>query len=621
MSFNTDFIQLCIWYISFAVGVFFCIYGILFLLVRKGVHEEDYVKASVLEFIAGWVMYIPQELFNEIPASHPFVKFLEGILTALLRTLNMYWGNGYERVEIIGHPVFTGVYAIARVLANITLLIFLAGFIMKFLDGPVQRLKVTCLGKRYTYIFADCNERTLTIAESISQKKVNIIFANVDRKTDANSKQRINDIKGIYVDTPALSLYQQVSGRAKGIEVFLFGDSEEENLVHLESLCEDLKGKRIAPTKIFVELTDTPWDLYKSFLEENATDEERLIINFVRTDENFVYNNLLKNSIFENARPQENGDEKVIKFLLVGMNERTMEMLKAVLHLGQMPGYRLCVMILDNGSKKNTMCECLPDIKDECDKVGDALYKIIYHENLNLESNALDEIIANEYSDFSFAFVDAGSDLTNVNIAMRLKAICARKLRMDGYKIQVNVANQRMCKDWNKDLTENLEFVGDVKSVYNYGFITMSDIEKGSIAIHNVRYPAGTDRYKSWVSYCNNEYNRHSVYARTLSFKYKVKLISEMISGEDDWNKYKVTLQDKMWKIYEHMRWNMYTRTMGYVPAKPEHLDADGELSKKVRTIAKVHNDLVDFSRLSFEEQEKDALELTPEIVEILKSI
>ena len=69
------------------------------------------------------------------------------------------------------------------------------------------------------------------------------------------------------------------------------------------------------------------------------------------------------------------------------------------------------------------------------------------------------------------------------------------------------------------------------------------------------------------------------------------------------------------------MRWNVYTRTLGYVLADRALLDADGNLDNELRGAAKVHNDLVDYAMLSKAEQDKDALQLTPEIVAILKSI
>ena len=140
----------------------------------------------------------------------------------------------------------------------------------------------------------------------------------------------------------------------------------------------------------------------------------------------------------------------------------------------------------------------------------------------------------------------------------------------------------------------------------------MSAIEKATVAIHNVRYPNGV---KPWYVYCNDEYNRHSVYARTLSFKHKVRIIDEYYNSD-----YSVTRKDDEWKIYEHMRWNMYTRTMGYVLADEALLDEDGKLDKDLRLRAKVHSDLIPFEELSEENKMKDSLILTPEIVEILKN-
>ncbi|MBR6851506.1 MAG: hypothetical protein IKM88_14875, partial [Lachnospiraceae bacterium] len=301
---------------------------------------------------------------------------------------------------------------------------------------------------------------------------------------------------------------------------------------------------------------------------------------------------------------------------LVGMNARNLEMLKAILHLSQMPGYRLTVMVLDTGAGRSILRRKMPEIDDECDKVGNAVYRLIYKENVLLESDSFEQIIGEEFADFTFAFIHVGEDLQNANLAMRLNALRARKNDNGNYRIQVNIERDRMAGQWNGDLTEKMDFVGSRRKVYDYDFITMSDLEKATVAIHNVRYPLSDPARPSWVSYCNNEYNRHSVYARTLAFRYKMQLIEKYYDAD-----YSITAKDNVWKIYEHMRWNVYTRTQGYVLADKELLDASGELDKKTRTVARVHNDLVDYEELTKEEQDKDALVLSPEIVAILQSI
>ncbi len=618
-------IQTICWYVSYALGMILFLGGIFYLLRKKHPREEDFIKATLFEFCAAWILYLPEEIFNDVPESLPSLKMAESIFTAFLRTFNIYLGNDYSRIEFAGHPVFSSLYATLITVVNIVMLFFVAGLIVKFLEGPVQLMRMSLSKRRPAYVFPVCNSKTLAIAESIKDPRTNIIFAYGDREPGQTEKQRINDIGGVYVSGSVAGILDRIGRRSKGIEIFLFGDSEVSNLSELEKICDKVGAGVKAPVRIFVELSDTPWDLYDSFLDKHNTPAgEKLIINFVRTEESFAYNNLLKYSIFENAI-QTDENRKDIKVLIVGMNERNLEMLKAVLHLGQMPGYRLTVMVLDESDGRKRLMAKLPEVYDECKTEGDAIYRLIYKENVDME---VLEAVGNEYPDFTFAFVNAGNDLKNTGIAVRLNEMCLRKGRKAGYRIQVNIEDQKICRSWDSDITERMDFVGDIKTIYAHDFITMSDIEKGAIAIHEVRYPEGTDRYRSWVSYCNNEYNRHSVYARTLSFKHKVKIIHDMYDPNDElkgtekeFDIYRVTKTNRIWKIYEHMRWNMYTRTRGFVLADKALLDEDGRVDKKTRSAARVHHDLIHYSKLPKEDQDKDALELTPEIVKILRDI
>ncbi len=608
--------ETAIWYAALLIGAGLFLCGICCALRRKNAGRGQFAKAAAFEFAAIWVMYIPEELYNDIPGSLPLLKIVESILTALLRAMNVYSGNGYQRLAYLGHPVFSSVYSSVVTAANILLLLFVAGLILRFLDGPFQRLRLFFRKRRYTYIFPSCNEKTFAIAGSIEKENANILFACAAHDLGTEDRQRIDSIRGIYVEDTAENLLRLLRKKAAGIEIFLFGAEEEGNLAELEAICGALGEGDGAPTRIYVELSDTPWSLYDDFLKaHNSAEGDKLVINFVRTEENFAYNNLLKNSIFEHALPTEAPAVKEMRVLIVGMNERCLEMLKAVLHLGQMPGYRLTVMVIDDRAGRSVLREKLPEIYDECDREGDAIYRLLYRENIDFASDEFDRIIVEDYPDFTFAFVNAGDDLTNCSVAMRLNAFCRRNGRADDYRIQVSVKNRKLCRMWNPSLTRNLQFVGGTEDTYDYRFITMSDLEKGTVAIHKVRYPEGKP---TWISYCNNEYNRHSTYARTLSFKYKVKLLHDLYGNDDC---YGIPSTDTKWKIYEHMRWNVYTRTLGYVLADRALLDADGNLDNELRGAAKVHNDLVDYAMLSKAEQDKDALQLTPEIVAILKSI
>ncbi len=336
-----------------------------------------------------------------------------------------------------------------------------------------------------------------------------------------------------------------------------------------------------------------------------------MIVNFVRLEENFALDHLLKHSIFENALPRD-GFREIRAALIGGMNDRNLELLKAVLPLAQMPGYRLTLLVLDEAAGRSRLRQLMPEISDRCEKVGDAVYTLDYRECTDLETGEFEEILEREYPDLTLAFVNAGDDLRNLKLAMRMKALWERRGRGAGdCRIHVNVRDPRISGCWNPDLLQGMEFAGGTEQIYSYGFITLPDIEKASKAIHEVRYGGK----KTWEEYCGSEYNRHSVYARTLSFKYKVRLIDEYYNSDHD-----AVSREELWKIYEYMRWNVYTRTLGYRLADPE-VFRDGKLDRTTRQTARVHNFLIDFKDLPEEEKKKDSLNLTEQIVELLRSI
>lgn len=638
--------QRIVWTVAFFLGIILLIYGIVYWLKIKNRQDVNYAKAAVIEFFACWIMYIPSEYYNELVNNkYPVMRVIEAFFTALLRSLVVYQGSGYEKITYSNHLLFSSAYSTVRVIANIILLMLVCGLIVKFLNGPMQKIKLFFSKKKYTYVFTEVNDKTLAIASSIAQnpespQKKNILFILRDRNDNADI-EKINSFGGLCIYGHLISNLHILYKKTSGIELFLFTSDEDENLLELERICEKYEKNSTCHIKIYVELTQTPWSLYDEFLEKyNIDDNSPLIVNFVRVEENFIYNLLLEHSIFKHAI--ERDGYKEIKILIVGgMCERNFEFLKAVLHLGQMPGYRISITVVGDSEDRCMLRQKMPEIYDEANKVGDAIYSLHVRENISFESVEFDNVIEKEAADFSLAFVNAGSDLQNLNLAINLNAICVRRLRKENqYTLLVNVNNKRASADWNESIIKRLTLIGDIEQTYAHSHITMSKIEKASIEFHNVRQneikkekEQNGEKYdiKPWIQYCNSEYNRHSVYARTLSLKYKVWLIKQNVK-ENSGSLYKecectreVCLdsdgnETNIWKIYEHMRWNVYTRTKGYVLADKSLLK-DGKLNRDIRGTAFVHNDLVLFNELDKEEQQKDSSYLTHEIIDILDKL
>lgn len=631
------------WCIAFGIGMFLFLLG-LYVFFFKRNYKLRFETSVASEFAAYWILNIPIEFCNEFDGNNAVLHLIYSSLISLLKTFTTFLGNGYERVNYVGRPVFSMIYGGLLTIVNLFILLFMAGLIIKFIDGPVQRFKLLGNRNKNLIIFSEYNERTLSIASSLPEGKGSMVFVSSRDPLSDEQKHKISELGGTILYDSLATTIKKYQKYAFHMEVFVFNDEEWENLVDIADLSENMKGVS-TPTYLYVELSGTPWDMYNVFLSGN--DCSNVTVNFVRVEETYVYNDLLHHSIFSNYTENSSGD-KVIKILIAGINERNIEMLKAVLHLSQMPGYRPEILVIDEEDRPGLLRKILPDVKNECDIVGDAIYKLDYYGGIHFDSVEFEELIENKAKDFNFAFINISDDLTNVNTGLWLNSICKRNNRDSGFKIQVNVHDSSVCEQWNKELIADLQITGEDSKVYSYPFITMSDIERISKGVHDVRQEEKLQKAKqkaldkgveckyrktSWEEYCNSEYNRHSVYARTLSFRYKVRMITE--AGLDP----SVTSQIDPWLIYEHMRWNMYTRTLGYVCPRGDLMDKIKELNKKIeestdsevlkalkkerqqlRSKARVHEDLVGFDELSPEVQSYDGLKLTPEIVREFES-
>ena len=354
------------------------------------------------------------------------------------------------------------------------------------------------------------------------------------------------------------------------------------------------------------------------------------------------------------------------------MNTRNLELFKALLHLSQMPGYFLNLTVIDDESGRKQLKRMMPEILDDGPGDGDAVYHIDYLEGTDFATEDFENIVAKICSGFTYVFVNAGNDIENINLAIRLKAEALRSGRKtEDYKLFVNVHNEEIWDERNDTLCRGIIPVGSLRENYDYLAVTYSNIEEISEKIHLARHSS-----KPWHDYLNDEYNRHSVFARTLSYIYKIRILGEDYGYagrpespswnteselEEIWNS--MSKDEILWKKYEHMRWNMYTRTLGYradsngvlkpyldadkrflydirmlkqnlkscedaaaseklkeeLKAKEKEKKENWKVVKDIRISFMIHNDLVPFDELLLEDKIKDNLELTDEVVEVLR--
>lgn len=260
-------------------------------------------------------------------------------------------------------------------------------------------------------------------------------------------------------------------------------------------------------------------------------------------------------------------------------------MIKNVLTLGQMPGYFVNLHVVDENKGLEFLKYQIPELKPFVNEFGYAAYSFNYYESVSPISIAFEKLMEEKFIDFTFAFVNLHNEQKNNEMC---RIINKMRIRNDIYtdcKIQVMNFSQKANKVLNAAVFDNAEVVGTLAYLYSHNTIECSEIEKLAMEIHTIRHGDSV----SWYEYSNDEYKRRSTFNRALSDKYK----QQIIERDYDSNMNLLT-EDDTWVQYEHMRWLVYTQTLGYV------------LGRKKNVLAKTHNDLVSFNQLTKAEQDKD---------------
>lgn len=611
-----------LWCLCLSLGTILFIGGIAIFFKNRKNREIAFAKMSVLEIFAAWILIFPEMLSRETQFS--FLGVLKSILVSLLDVLNIFSGNGFYDISIKSGYILSNIYSIILSLVNLSVMISLIGFVLQFVGDIIEKIIFERKKYQKVYLFSGLNEKTLSIANSIKSnfgKNDAIVF--IDLNPSSENRKIAKNLGAFYWSDSFKGGIKKIINRADYLDIFIFGKTEEENLAGLNDFSSLEFKSQMALTRVYVELINTPWNIYGNFVENNKLPKEKVIVNLVHSDENFILNDLYDYSVFENARYDKKTKKSIIDVLIVGSENKSFEMIKTLLHLCQMPGYKLKITVLDNASGKASLKQKIPEIKDSNNTLGESIYSVKYIENINYSSLAFEEAIKNNCPQFSFAFVCTDSEITNINIGLRINTLRYRENNGKDYAIQICVDNTHIIENWTSEIRRNIQLVGGIENIYNYNFITMSNIERASQAIHEIRQEdkkrVAENQNKeyqvvSWTDYSNDEFKRHSVFARTLSLKYKIQTMRKM--GLE----LNVAQTDTEWKTYEHMRWNMYTRTMGYINSSNTTVEF-ADLNENEKMITKIHSCLVPFNELTPETQEKDSIIITEDIAKVFEEI
>ncbi len=295
--------------------------------------------------------------------------------------------------------------------------------------------------------------------------------------------------------------------------------------------------------------------------------------------------------LFKEAVKIESLNKRLIEAVVVGAGKSGKEMIKALSWFGQMDGYRVEITAFDKKKdiKSRLSAEC-PELLDEehnnqFDDDGEAQYKIDIKGNVDVETAEFFEEIK-RIKNITYIFVDIGSDEQNIRISIKLRHFLKKYNMSPRIQAVVNDTERKNALEGIKNYSEqafDIDYVGDVKSLYAVGSIIESDLEADALKRH-LKWGKETDFWRY-------EYNYRSSLASALHRKMKIKCNVPGITKlpEERSENEKLVL-----RMMEHRRWNAYMRTEGYTYAENRN------------NIAKTHNCLVTYNKLSPKDKAKD---------------
>ncbi len=572
--------------------------GFIYLLASKYKHTRFLTPLYTLFggcFVAVFVLMLPLIDLSGIPDG---VRTGARIVLALHSTLQVFTIDvGAQEVLEAIQTVQPGlsVYFLMMGALMIVCPVLTLSFILSLVKNISAYIRLVFAFRKDWYVFSELNEKSIALAKDIrkNHKHAALIFTDVFGKEEEASYELIEQAKecgAICFKNDIITINFRPHSKSAQMILFAIGENETENTDQALKLLEMYKaGENI---RLFVFSTRVDGEILLTKADKGNVRVRR--VNEVRS---LVYRNLYERGtkLFENACVMPDGRKK-ISAVIVGLGQHGTEMLKALTWYCQMDGYQVEIDAFDLDEKAEDRFSALaPELMDpQYNGVilpEEAEYTIRIHSGIDVTTKTFaDAIQALKHT--TYAFISLGADATNIRTAVDLRMLFERSgihptiqavvCNSDAKKALEGVTNFRK-------QPYHIGFIGDIEDSYSEEVILNSALEADALRRHL--------RWGAEEEFWQYEYNYNSSVASAIHAKAR---IAEQIPGS---TKTDETLTDQERIIIErleHRRWNAYMRAEGYIySGSPEKASRND--------LAKMHNDLVDYSSLSEEEKRKDS--------------
>ncbi len=461
------------------------------------------------------------------------------------------------------------------------------GFVLSFFESIVSYIKILFAYKKDVYIMSGLSEKSVILAESIRNKfpKSAILFVNVfakDEKTFnlVNSAEKFNAIFSKFdVEDSNLNLHSKKSK----ITFFAIDEDESHNVETAMSIIEKFRTRN--NTEVYVFSTSKEGGLLLDSIDYGCMKVRR-----INDDQALAYSIIFDKENLITKYAVNTDDEKTISALVIGFGGYGTEITKALLWCGQLPDYNLEINVIDkNESAESIFSAQCPEIMslNNNTEPGEAKYSLKIYNGTDVTSQEFNNIVSS-LKKTSVVYISLGNDALNIETAIQVRILLERA---GVYPVIRAVVHSDLKNDIlttkglinYKNQNYDIETIGNFKARFSYDTIINEELEDLALIKH-LQW-ANTPESKEYeVKKFNEiEYFRNS---STVSALYDIYRRSEKLSDETA-------------SLYEHIRWNAYMRTEGYIYS--------GSNDKSTRNDrAKMHYDLVSHSRLTDDELAKD---------------
>ena len=413
-----------------------------------------------------------------------------------------------------------------------------------------------------------------------------------------------------------INLYADKPGQNKNIEIYLFSDKAEAEIVM------------------------------------NSTDKKDITVNIINEKKLIAYDLVFQKPLYENIK------NNTMSVLIIGSDPVAFEVLKAASWCGQLGDeYELKINYIDkNASYYKSV------LKKECPELICSNYNIKFFD-CDTDTDELEKTVLQYCSDTTYIVLADENDEKNIQNALFFRSLFMRTspdfnnepviaafindtIKYNMCKEFTAVSRERIeRKGWNfsdkKAQNYNIYPFGADQYVYSDDFMINSDIEKLAVnchAVYELAFSKNTaDDNEIRSSYNVSETNKRSSRANAIRIKYKLFLCGMNMCkctkpGDITYDDIKAiltekTMMDKLSRV-EHECWNAFMRSEGYRGASVDEARIYQAYTNNHKNIrAKLHACICDWDELDrvsaefdplFKKYDRDFIEKIPEILGML---